>query len=119
MSSMYASSRNALGVCDICGFTFKLKKLKDVFSKDTNTHIKACPEDWNPSQPQLRLGDYPVRDPQALRDPRPDTNQLVSSRNIQWGWAPVGNGNDNDPFNLTENDLVGTTSVGSVTVTTT
>ena len=114
MSSMYASSSKALGVCDICGFTFKLRKLKDVFSKNTNTHIKACPKDWNPSQPQLRLGDYPVRDPQALRDPRPDTDQLASSRDIQWGWAPVGNGND--PFNLTPNNLVGTTSVGSVTV---
>ena len=117
MAGAFASTKQALGVCDVCGFTYKLKTLRDLYVKDRNTHTKACRTCWNPSHPQLRLGDYPVRDPQALRDPRPDTTQLASSRDIQWGWAPVGNGND--PFGLTENSLIGTASVGSVTVTTT
>lgn len=115
----YASAKNAIAECDICGFRYKLKELKNLIVKGRDTNIKACPECWNTSQPQLRLGEFPVDDPQAIRDPRPDFAGLESSRDIQWGWAPVGNGNRNDPFGLTENDLIGTTSVGSVTVTTT
>jgi len=76
----FAAGTLALGVCDICGFTYKLKRLKDQYEKDTNTHIKACPTCWSESHPQLRLGDLPVRDPQALREPRTDTATHASSR---------------------------------------
>jgi hypothetical protein len=37
------------------------------------------------------------------------------SRDIQWGWYPVG-GSSNFDVDLTPNNLVGTTSVGTVTV---
>jgi len=80
MSNTFAAGSRANGVCDICGFTYKLSKLRDRYEKDRNTHIKACPTCWNPSHPQLELGDFPVRDPQALRDPRTDSNQHASSR---------------------------------------
>jgi hypothetical protein len=63
---------------------------------------------------------YPVDDPQAVRDPRPDLGYYQSgpggdggSRVIQWGWNPVGL---HDPYNLEVNDLVAVGSVGSVTV---
>jgi len=49
-------------------------------SKETNTHIKACPECWNPDQPQNRLGEFPVSDPQAIRNPRPDFTEFPASR---------------------------------------
>ena len=62
------------------------------------------------------LGEFPVDDPQAIRDPRPDSAELVASRDIQWGWDPVGL---NDPFGLTPDNLEGTGVVGQVTVTTT
>lgn len=113
----YASIKIAIAECDICGFQYRLKELKNLIEKGRDTHLKACPECWNPDHPQLRLGEFPVDDPQAIQDPRPDFAGRQSSRDLQWGWAPVGNGND--PFSLTKNDLVGTTSVGSVTVTTT
>ena len=113
----YASAKIAVAECDVCGFRYKLKELKNLIQKGRDTNIKACPECWNPDQPQLRLGEFPVDDPQALRDPRPDFAGRESSRKIPWGWNPVGNGNN--PFDLTDNDLVGTGSVGSVTVTTT
>ena len=113
----YASAKIAVAECDVCGFRYKLKELKNLIQKGRDTNIKACPECWNPDQPQLRLGEFPVDDPQALRDPRPDFAGRESSRKILWGWNPVGNGNN--PFDLTDNDLVGTGSVGSVTVTTT
>lgn len=115
--AVFASAKRAIAECDVCGFQYKLKELRNLIVKGRDTNVKACPECWNPGQPQLRLGEFPVNDPQAIRDPRPDFASLGSSRDLQWGWAPVGNGND--PFNLTDNDLVGTGSVGSVTITTT
>ena len=66
-------------------------------------------------------------DPQALRNPRKDNTYYQSgatstgsigegSRNIQWGWNPIGGASGFDAV-LTPNYLVGTTSVGTVTVT--
>jgi hypothetical protein len=52
------------------GFSTSLRELKElIVIKGNRTNIKACPECWNPDQPQNRLGEFPVEDPQALRDP--------------------------------------------------
>jgi len=87
----------------------------------------VCPECWEPDQPQLLLGMYPVDDPQAVRNPRPDSPSYYvagldvngdvtgGSRVFQWGWNPVGLGND---FGLTPNDLIAEGYAGTVTVTT-
>ena len=80
MATRYASAKKALGVCDICGFTYKLRELKTVVVKNRDTSTKACPECWDPDHPQLMLGAFPVDDPQAIRDPRPDNNQYAASR---------------------------------------
>jgi hypothetical protein len=60
-------------------------------------------------------GMYPVNDPQAVRNPRPDTN-LEEQRDYQWGWHPVGL---NNPLELEglENKLEGKSQVGNVTIT--
>ena len=115
MSNRFASARIAIAMCDVCGFEFKLKTLKDLVVKGRNTNIKACPECWNPDQPQLMLGTVPVEDPQAIRNPRSDSAELVASRDIQWGWDPVGL---TDPFGLTPDNLEAVGAVGQVTVTT-
>jgi hypothetical protein len=107
-------------------------------------NILVCPTCWEPDQPQLQLGMYPVNDPQALRNPRPDTTYLQAglnglqvltvsppdpnaaisfgdpsggSRVIQWGWAPVGL---NNPLQLSglPNTLLGQGQIGTVTITT-
>jgi len=80
MATRFASSQNALGVCDVCGFTYKLRELRTTIVKGRVTNIKACEECWDPDHPQLHLGEFPVHDPQALRDPRPDSNQYAQSR---------------------------------------
>lgn len=41
--------------------------------KTKNINILVCSDCWDPDQPQLQLGMYPVQDPQAVRNPRPDT----------------------------------------------
>jgi hypothetical protein len=115
MVSRFSSAKNALAICDICGFTYKLRKLRDIIRKGKNTNIKACPECWGPDHPQLKLGEFPVDDPQALRDPRPDSAELERSRNIQFGFDPVGL---NNPFGLTPNNLVAVGFIGDVTVST-
>ena len=100
MATRFASGKKALGVCDICGFTYRLRELKNLIVKNRDTNMKACPECWNPDQPQLMLGSFPVDDPQALRNPRPDTNQYASSRALIEPVRPV----------------VGTGFIGQVTI---
>jgi hypothetical protein len=122
MSNKYTTNKNAIADCDVCGFQFKLKKLKSLFVRKTKTNILACPECWNPDQPQNMQGMYPVEDPQAVRDPRPDQSfgpsGPYSSRDIQWGWNPVGLANPLGLPGIPDN-LEGTGEVGTVTVTTT
>jgi hypothetical protein len=115
MASRFSSAKNAIAECDRCGFRYKLGELKQLVIKAKNVNIKVCPECWEPDQPQLSLGLYPVNDPQAVRDPRPDTSYYAvnGSRVIEWGWGPVG-GPRNFDAALAPNSLVATGAVGSV-----
>jgi hypothetical protein len=126
MPNRFASGKYSISECDVCGFRYKLKQLKQLVIKTKNVNILACPECWNQDQPQLQLGMYPVDDPQALRNPRRDNSYLQSglgnnglpgegSRIIQWGWNPVGLYN---PLGLSglPNTLIGNGVVGTVTV---
>lgn len=80
MGRRFASTKRALGICDVCGFTYKLRELREVIVKGRDANIKACYECWDPDHPQNDLGKYPVDDPQALRDPRPDSAELSEVR---------------------------------------
>ena len=124
MTTMFASGKFAIAECDRCGFRFKLTTLKKLTIKTKNVSIKVCPECWEPDQPQLQLGMYPVNDPQAVREPRRDNSYYQSgidangipaggSRQIQWGWSPVGMKYD---FGETPNYLVANGQVGTVTI---
>lgn len=129
MSNRYASNRIAIAMCDRCGFRFRLRELRTLVIKTKQVNMLVCRECWEPDQPQLQLGMYPVDDPQALRNPRPDNTYRQSgiladgsigggSRVIQWGWNPVGGARSYDS-GLTPNDLVAVGQVGTVTVVTT
>ena len=125
MANQFASGKHAIAECDRCGQRYKLKELRKLVIKQQIKDIKVCPNCWDPDQPQLSLGMYPVNDPQALRDPRPDVSYKNSgldsigsisggSRIFQWGWNPVGGARDDG---LTPNNLAPEGQVGSVTVT--
>lgn len=135
MGNRFASGKNAISECDRCGFRYKLKELKKLTIKTKQVNIKVCRNCWEPDQPQLQLGMYPVDDPQALREPRPDNSYYQSgytglqltlntdfgdpsggSRIVQWGWAPIGGASSNDA-GLTPNYLTSTGVVGTVTIT--
>ena len=96
MSVRFASSKNAIAECDICGFRYKLVRLRKLTKKGITTNLKACPTCWDPDHPQLALGMYPVDDPQAIRDPRPDFAGYAQSRaqivviNSSGGPNPIG-----------------------------
>ena len=129
MSNRFASGKRAIAQCDICDFRFPLKELRTLVVKTKNINLLVCRECWSPDHPQLQLGMFPVSDPQALRNPRPDRSYLLGgpgpegdptggSRIIQWGWAPVGGSRANDD-GLTPNNLALQITLGTVTVVTT
>lgn len=139
MPSKYASGKNSIAECDRCGFRYKLSELRKLTIKTKQVSIKVCKNCWEPDQPQLQLGMYPVNDPQAVREPRRDLSYYQSgqsglqisntsgtdvdengypeggSRVFQWGWYPVGGARANDA-GLTPNYLTSAGVVGSVTI---
>lgn len=126
MGNRFAAGKKAIAECDRCGQRFKLKVLKTEIIKLKNYNLLVCPECWDPDHPQLQLGMYPVDDPQALRNPRPDRSYKVSglladgysgggSRVFQWGWNPVGGASSFDAA-LTPNNLALEVELGTVTV---
>jgi hypothetical protein len=128
MASKYSSGKHSIAECDRCGQRYKLTQLRKLTIKTKQVNIMVCPECWEPDQPQLSLGLYPINDPQAVRNPRPDTSYAVSgvgvdgyagdgSRQFQWSWNPVG-GPRNFDIALTPNDLVAQGQVGTVTIST-
>jgi hypothetical protein len=138
----YSSGKYSIAECDRCGQRYMLKELRKLTIKTKQVSIKVCPECWEPDQPQLQLGMYPVYDPQAVREPRPDVSYYQSgttglqialnggtgpnavgysgegSRVIEWGWNPVG-GSSSFDATLTPNSLVLTVNLGTITVSTT
>lgn len=138
MPNKFASGKYAIAECDRCAQRYKLKELRIQTLKTKPYKVKVCKTCWDPDHPQLQLGLYPVNDPQAVREPRPDVSYQISgqsglqlnltgvgpdgfgspelgSRIIQWGWNPVG-GSRGPDAGLTPNDLVQQVIVGTVTV---
>lgn len=142
MPNRFASGKYAIAECDRCAGRYMLTELRKQVLKTKLYNIKVCPSCWDPDQPQLQLGMYPVNDPQAVREPRPDVSYQVSgtsglqisatggtslsgfgyqeggSRVFQWGWNPVGGSSNFDTL-LTPNNLVLAVELGTVTVVTT
>ena len=129
MGNRFSSGKNSIAECDRCGFRFKLTSLRKEVVKTKTYNLLVCPACWDPDQPQLQLGMYPVDDPQGVRDPRPDVSYQVSglladgylgggSRIFQWGWNPVGGASSFDAA-LTPNNLNLVVQLGTVTIATT
>ena len=127
MSNRFSSGKFAIAQCDRCNFRYPLKDLRTIVVKTKRVNLLVCPECWDPDQPQLQLGMYPVEDPQALRNPRPDANSYITSglnadgnesggsRVFQWGWNPVGGSRSIDA-GLTPNNLALSITLGTVSV---
>lgn len=142
MPNRFASGKYAIAECDRCAQRYMLKELRKLTIKTRQVSIKVCPECWEEDQPQLQIGMYPVNDPQAVREPRRDVSYVTSgttglqltltggptvqgegypsegSRNIQWGWNPVGGASYFDEL-MTPNYLALAVEIGTVSVTVT
>jgi len=139
MGNRFASGKYSIAQCDRCDGRYLLHELRIEIVKTKPYQLKVCNECWDPDHPQLQLGMYPVDDPQGVMDPRPDRSYWSSgttglqiqqgnstsvleqgfqgegSRDIQWGWNPVGGARSIDN-GVTPNYLAMAALVGTVTV---
>ena len=142
MGNRFASGKYSIAQCDRCDGRYKLHELRIEIVKTKPYQLKVCRQCWDPDHPQLQLGMYPVDDPQGVMDPRPDRSYWSSgttglqvqtgngtsvleqgyqgegSRDIQWGWNPVGGASLADD-GLTPNYLALAVEIGTVTIATT
>lgn len=88
MATRFASYKKAFGFCDLCGERYDLKVMKKIYIMGKLINVKRCPECWDPDHPQNFI---PIlappklnNDPQALREPRPDTNRNDSCANFAY-----------------------------------
>ena len=72
----FASGKDAYGISDRSGFRYRLREMRTEWNG-----FKVGPDEYEPKHPQLE----PIRsfpDPEALRDPRPDTRTEPSVANL-------------------------------------
>ena len=85
MATRFASQKRAFAFCDRCGFRCALKVMSYVYILGKRQNIKVCPEckDYRNGDNEAYWwgiigGQKASNDPQALREPRPDTNRNAS-----------------------------------------
>ena len=123
--SKFAAGKYALGVSDRSGFVYKLNDMRLEW-----TGALVGPDEWEKKQPQLDPRKH-ISDPQALKNPRPNTPMVLSIyvgvplvedpnlRNLT-AFGFVGDVTVNTNLNDVTVSLTGlgsTSSVGSVSVT--
>ena len=85
----FASGKHALGICDRCGLTYKLRALKSEYTKQRPNGLLVCDSCCDVDHPQLLQGMHPIHDPQGLRDPRPDSAMDSSREMVGDLWEPA------------------------------
>tara|TARA_R100000687_G_scaffold81266_1_gene77993 strand:- start:9 stop:350 length:342 start_codon:yes stop_codon:yes gene_type:complete len=86
----YAIATKALGDCDRCGFTYKLNELRYQIEDSKRNGLRVCRECFDEDQPQLKLGELNISDPQSLYNPRTDRGRAESTS--YYSWNPIGGG---------------------------
>jgi|TARA_R100001530_G_scaffold124138_1_gene92256 hypothetical protein len=86
----YAKATKALGICDRCGFTYKLNNLYYEIENSVRNGLRVCNNCFDKDNPQLKLGRLNIIDPQALYNARPDTGESASTRYSSFN--PIGGG---------------------------
>ena len=80
----FASNKNAYGICDISGFRYRLKDMRKTWDG-----LLVGPDQYDPKHPQLQPRHKPA-DPEALRDPRPNTDFEVGQGKVVTTEDPIG-----------------------------
>lgn len=91
MATRFASNKRAFSFCDRCGQRCQLKVMTYTYVLGHKQNIKVCREcrdEYNGDHPQYWVGiigsQKVSNDPQALREPRPDTNRNDSCSNFAY-----------------------------------
>tara|TARA_R100001143_G_scaffold55426_1_gene51467 strand:- start:245 stop:583 length:339 start_codon:yes stop_codon:yes gene_type:complete len=110
----YAVGKYALGLCDRCGFEYKLNELKEEWNK-----LKTCPECFEPKAPQLDPTPT-VTDGEALYKPRPNNDKEVGEGFVVVTSSSIFQADFMNPSILGSNFTISkmTSSLGTVTITT-
>lgn len=83
----YVSSHRARGICDRCGFAYRLSTLKPEYVRGKNNGLLVCRECWDDDHPQNFIDYVETADAQVLMNPRPEDNR--QSRAIRWDSPPA------------------------------
>ena len=83
----YAAGKKALGDCDRCGFTYKLKDLRYEIEDGIRNGLRVCDDCLDIDHPQLKIGEVNTSDNQSLYNPRPDRGEKSSTE--YYGFNPV------------------------------
>lgn len=79
MATRFAPGKRSFGFCDKCGQRYDLKDLKKYYILGKQINSRVCPDCLDPDHPLNWVGiigsQKVANDPQALREPRPDTNR--------------------------------------------
>ena len=86
----YARASKAIGDCDRCGFTYKLNELRYQIEDSKRNGLRVCNQCFDEDQPQLKLGELNISDPQSLYNPRIDRGEAEST--TYYSWNPIGGG---------------------------
>lgn len=91
MATRFASNKRAFSFCDRCGQRCQLKVMTYTYVLGKRQNVKVCKEcqdENNGDHPQYWVGiigsQKVSNDPQALREPRPDTNRNDSCANFAY-----------------------------------
>jgi hypothetical protein len=82
----FATGKYALGICDICGVSYRLAELRGTTVRGRPTHLLACPICFDEDHPQNFLPEAIQMDAEALRVARPDN--FYESRILRH-WRPA------------------------------
>ena len=109
----YAKGTHSLAICDRCGWSYPYLSMKVEWN-----NLKVCPECYEPRQPQ----DIPAKqtfDPEALYQPRPEVSLPQAQLGVVTsGAASPMTDTTADTIGTYFTGLEGTTSLGTITVTT-
>ena len=106
--SSFSTGKYAYGICDITGFRYRLRDMKKTWDG-----LLVGPDQWSPKHPQLDPKPAP-KDPQALRDARPDQAADGNDSTVFTVYTNVGDGK----LGTLLQTFAITASVGTVEVTT-
>jgi hypothetical protein len=85
----YARHKWALGICDRCGRSVKLKSMVKQPVDGRLTELKVCTDCYDVDNPQWRVRLRNPVDPLTLPDPRPDEIMCEPNPSLRWGGHPL------------------------------